>query len=458
MPRLTLADLSFVRRFAALVGWRGLAGAVVFACGLAAFVMGVEVSDRVGVGTAMVAVKIYYTIGLFVLGGMDLGMPSGGPLAAQVLLWIAYFAAPALTASAVVDGLFHILRPDAWKLRRLRGHVVVGGCGRLAMLYLKRLREVDRFRPVVVVERQADHPHAGLARDLYRAQVLTGSIASETVLRGLNLEHASRVVLLTGDDFVNLDSASRILEIAPAVGGRTVVHVGNLHFMRVMANTRVAKVCDVFNIHHIAARHLVETQLLGHFRQTSALDVVVFAGFGRFGQTVLDVLQREAERRFDTVVVVDNEAEARGLDFQEQVGFLDWYERHLVDGDLRDRRLWRRIEPVFTRRGREAVFVVGSGDDGTNIHTALWLGQRFPKARIIARSFRRSFFAEEVSRQGGFHAFSVADLVARAMPRRWLLPARADTGERGGGHAQEELAPPVDDAVASSGVGRESSP
>ncbi|MCC6522493.1 MAG: NAD-binding protein [Polyangiaceae bacterium] len=435
MPRPALPDLGLVRRVARSLGWRGVALAFVFACGLAGFLAGVDVSDRAGLPAAPLAVKIYYAFGLFVLGGMDLGLPVSGPLWAQGLLWFAYFAAPAITASAVADGLAHILRPDVWRRRRLRGHVVVGGCGRLTMLYLKRLRAVDPHRPVVVVERTADHPNAALVRDLYKADVVTGNVASGTVLDSIGIERADRVLFLTDDDFANLDGATRVLGLQPQLAGRIVVHVANLHFARVIAHTRVAKACEVFNIHVIAAQHLVEHRLLEHFRETAHQDVIVFAGFGRFGQTMLDVLQRRAQGKFDTVVLVDMAADARALDFEEQVGFGDWYERHVVEGDLHDRRLWRRLEPVFNRPGHTPVFVIGSGDDGTNLHTALWLARRYPAALTVSRNFRQSAFAEELSQHGGFYAFSVAELLGQSLPEAWFKSRRGRAASAGLGPA-----------------------
>ena len=86
--------------------------------GLTACWAGVGVTDRDGVGQADFMTKVYYTLGLFVLGGLDLGVPQGGPRWAQALLWFAYFGAPAITTSALVEGVLRAIRPDAFRLRR----------------------------------------------------------------------------------------------------------------------------------------------------------------------------------------------------------------------------------------------------------------------------------------------------------------------------------------------------
>ena len=60
--------------------------------------LGVEVSERDLTGEGLLG-RLYYVLGLFVLGGLDLGTPMGGPAFGRVLLWFAYFGAPLITAS-----------------------------------------------------------------------------------------------------------------------------------------------------------------------------------------------------------------------------------------------------------------------------------------------------------------------------------------------------------------------
>ena len=84
---------------------------LVFVAGLLAFAGGAEVSE-LDVSKLGLLGKAYYTLGLFILAGIDIGVPSGGPGWAQGMLWFAYFAAPAITTSAVVEAVLRALRPD----------------------------------------------------------------------------------------------------------------------------------------------------------------------------------------------------------------------------------------------------------------------------------------------------------------------------------------------------------
>ncbi|WP_428262421.1 NAD-binding protein [Haliangium sp.] len=395
--------------------WRALLLLAVFSCGVVALLMGAGASERPGLGEAGLLTKVYYTIGLFVLGGLDLGTPTGGTGLARGLLWFTYFAAPAITTASVIEGVLRTMSPERWQLRRLRNHIIIAGAGGIGRLCLHRLRARYRDRPIVVVELHQDHPAKAAVR--HAAHVLTGDIRSDSVLDALRLDHASRVFLLTGDDFANLDAATKILDRVPTLAKRMVVHVANLHFLRVLSDTRVATQCDIFNSHNIAGEHLVRTHLLSHFERTDFRDVVVLAGFGRFGQSVLDNLQSLAADKFGRVIIMDFDAAERAAVFEQQVGFRDFYSHQVISGDLRDPRTWSVVAEI---REAEPVFILGCGDDGANLRTALWLRRIYPNAQVVARTFASSSFADELGREGSLQVFSVADLVAGSMPGRWF--------------------------------------
>lgn len=399
--------------------WRVLAFATVYAVAVTSFAMGVGVSQR-DLGEVGMAVKAYYALGLFVLGGLDIGTPEGGPALGRALLWIAFFVAPMITVSALLETALRLIGPLALRVRLLSGHVVLGGAGRLTLLYVRKLRERDSRRKVVVIERSTSHPFLAELRDVHHALLVTGDVASDTVLRGLRMERAHRVLLLTGDDYANLDAAAKILRLAPGLAGRIVVHVSDLGFMRQTAGSSVARDCDVFNGHEFAAINLVQEHMVKYFRSTPHRDLVVLAGFGRFGQTVLDQLQKHTLGSFSRVVIVDDMAGKNARAFEEGPGFADNYEYIVIDGDLRDPELWNRIGGVVRAHGHDPVVVLGSGDDGTNLHAALRVREQHPGAYVIVRSFRSSPFTEEVAREAGAHAFDLGGLIGSGMPERWF--------------------------------------
>ena len=398
--------------------WRLAFPVAAFAFGVIGFVAGVGVTERPGIVDDGLLPKIYYALGLFIFGGMDLGTPVGGPPVARAFLWTAYFMAPAITASAVIEATLRLIAPEHRWMRRIRGHVIVAGAGRLTTLYLTRLRATAGDVPIVVVT-----PPGEAAAELppgMRVRRIVGDIRSEVLLQRLRVDRARRVLLLTDDDFTNLDAAQKIITQVPKLASDVIVHVADLRFLRSMAGTHLAHRCTTFNGHQIAASHLVQAHVLRHFKRTTPSDLVILAGFGRFGETILSELQTRAAGCFDRVIIIDVDAEMRAMVFDEQIGFSNDYARKIVSGDLRDPTLWHGLAPEIAEVAGEPVFVLGSGVDRTNLRTAMWLAGKYPRALVVARSEDRWAFAEEVSREAGIATFSVAELVADSMPPSWF--------------------------------------
>ncbi len=399
--------------------WRGLAFVTAYLMGFIGLLAGVTVSERDLIGSGILELA-YYSLGLFVLGGLDIGTPVGGPLYGQTLLWVAYFLAPLVTASVLIEAAVRLISPLALRVRPLANHIVLGGAGRLTLLYVHKLRDRDSRRTVVVVERDPNHAALAELRDVYRVLIVSGDVTSDAVLRRLRLERAHRVLLLTGDDFANLDAAAKIVKLEPDLAGRVVVHVSDLGFMRETAESSVARACEVFNGHEFAATHLVREHLLGRFRQTPNRDPVVLAGFGRFGQTVLDQLQTHARGSFGPVVIVDEHATKNSVAFHHQTGFSEDYDRLVIDGDILDPAIWRRIAEAVTADGHDPVVILGSGSDGTNLQAAFLVSKQHPTAYVVVRSFRASPFTAEITAEVGVHAFNLAELIENGMPHNWF--------------------------------------
>lgn len=410
--------------------WRGAVLMLVFGLGLVAFLSGVGVSDRGGIPLSDVTTKVYYTLGLFVLGGMDLGVPTGGPEWGRWMLWMVYFGAPAVTASALVEGLVRVMNPQGWRLRRLQGHVVLAGCGSLTMLYLKRLRRECKYVPVLIIESASNGAFLDEARVRYQAQIFHGDITSAVTFAMIRVEKASKVLLLTGDDFANLEAATRMLERWPVLAGKVVAHVSDIALNRILKKTDVMNGCDLFNFHEHAAAHLVEKHLLGHFQHTEHRDQVVLAGFGRFGQTVLARLQDHALQCFNRVIVVDLAPEKAKQMFAEHVGFRVGYICDFVGGDMGDPGVWGRVQGLLDKGRAQPVYILGSDNDNVNLQVALWLSEKFgalpegERPYMVVRCFKNSNFASKLAAAKGFEVESVASLVEASMQTEWFPAQR----------------------------------
>ncbi len=398
-------------------GWALRGGLVLFTFALAlyAFQSGVGTSDRASIATADLLTHTYYALGLFVLGGLDLGIPIGGPVGARAVLWIAYFAAPLITTSAVVEGALRLLSPEWLRRRGLRDHVVVVGAGRLGMLFLETLRERQPTRRVLVVDRDGARPSIAQAIHQFGARFQLGDVRTTVTLDALVLERAHAVVLLTDDDLVNLEAAWRIAARAP--GTRVIAHVADIGMRRTVGRVEdaIAERVHIFNAHRIAAERLYEEHLDHHFEHTAAQDVVVLAGFGRFGQTILEYLQREAGGEVQRAIVVDAAAERLVRLFRAQVPGFERCDLVTVEGDLDDPRTWSRAEDATRDAGVEPVYVVGTDDDQLNLRTAIALRTLHPKARIFVRCVYESAFTAQLARRLELEVLAVEGMLRQAL-------------------------------------------
>ncbi|KZX58987.1 hypothetical protein A3709_15630 [Halioglobus sp. HI00S01] len=400
--------------------WLSVGALSVFLMALIGFESGVSVTERPELSTEGFLTKAYYSLSLFVVGGVDLGTPLGGPLLGQAMVWTAYFGAPMLAAWGLISALLRALAPQAWQLKRLRNHVVVVGDGELAISYLRVLREHNRKTPVVVVSNTGSEVLRDEFKQSFGAVVVSGDITHQFFLRELRVERARRILLLNDNSLRSYEAASVLLKLVPGIASRVIIHCSSLRFMRSMANTRVANHCHCFNTYHLAASGLVRGQMLEHFHETRPKDVVILAGFGRFGQTVLEEMQNSASGELDTVLIIDKDARRRVLVADEQMKFSGDYRRELFEGDIAHPEVWEQVRNTVSVDGDNTVFVLGTGREEENLRTALWLRRKYPQSMVIARSSKESLFATEVGREHNIISISIAQLLEDNIPRDWI--------------------------------------
>lgn len=402
------------------LSWRWIAVLVLFCSALVGFASGVAVTHRPEIVDAGLAAQAYYSLGLFVIGGLDLGTPIGGPYFGRVLLWFAYFGAPLLTASALIEAVVRLISPSRWQLRRLRGHVVVNGSGRLARAYIRALRQADPDVRIVVVAIHVEDLAERELVDSFAATVLKADIRQPYVLEQLRVRRARRIVLLGENDFRSFETASRIASLFPRATSNIVLHCNNLRFLRSLENTKLVSQFATFNTYHLTAEALVHEHLVDHFKTTAARDQVVLAGFGRFGQSVLEVLDAHAAEEIASVAVLDTDAQRRILVVDEQQRLTGNYRRELVEGDIGHPQVWQELGKVVDLSVGEPAIVLGTGNSEQNLRTALWLRNKYPNAKLYVRTNGRSSLAQAMGAEFDIIDIGITQLLEDHLPKRFF--------------------------------------
>jgi voltage-gated potassium channel Kch len=401
------------------IGWRWRLALIFFSCAMLGLSSGVGLTERPDIVDGSLMAKAYYSLGLFVVGGLDIGLPTGGPLLGRVLLWVAYFGSPLLAASAVMEALLIVISKERWQLRRIKNHIVVVGSGDLTSSYLRVLRQQPIHIPVIVIDQTIELVREQELAATFDVTVIKGDVTHDFMLEKLRLHRARRVMLLGDNDFVAFEAASKILRLYPKLKSQIVLHSGSLRFLRAMQSTQIANEVTLFNSYNLAAKGLVNSVLIDHFNKTSYQDTVVIAGFGLFGQTILEELQMNAGDEIDLVAIVDIEAHRRVQIVDEQQKHDIFYKRKIYQGDTTHPDVWRKLTGDINLSRGEPVVIMGTSDSANNLRTALWIKQKYNNALIFSRTNDTSEFAQAVGKEHGVHCISITRLVEDNIPLEW---------------------------------------
>jgi Trk K+ transport system NAD-binding subunit len=107
-----------------------------------------------------------------------------------------------------------------------RDHVVVVGLGNLGLRVIDEL--ADHGIEVATIDRDAENPYYSTVQENHA--IVTGDARMSTVLASANVATARAVLILTGDDAVNLSVALSAKELNP--GARIVVRLFDAEFAR----------------------------------------------------------------------------------------------------------------------------------------------------------------------------------------------------------------------------------
>jgi hypothetical protein len=395
--------------------------AAVFILTIAAFASGVRttgVDDMLGLS---IFAWIYYAGGLFVFGGLDLGVPTGGSGIGRGALWIAFFLAPAITTTAVIEAALQLIRKDKFSRKSLKGHAVVVGAGRLGLTYIQAIRRVEPDKPLLLVDLEGDKLSAEEANLLDDVHLVRVALDRQEAFNLLHLERADRMIVVGDNDLSNLEVAwtakriNPILPVAVQVTDLTLLRpVNRLIRERARIDDTGMSLPLIFNTHRIAALHLYEHFLHAHFEKTSYRDVVVLGGFGRFPQTILELLKVTSADELEHIVIVDKEASKNVRQFSVDVT-LDSIKLSTVDGDLEDPGTWAKVDSVLSADEATPVYLLAAANEVVNFRLAMMLRRQSSDIRIFARCFRRSSFAQSLAQENAFELLAFEEVFHSAL-------------------------------------------
>jgi hypothetical protein len=251
--------------------------------------------------------SLYRTLQLFALGG---AIPPRG----NVYLEIGRFLGPLVIASAIIGTVVALYREQLkrFRMRHLRGHIVVAGLGAAGFRVAKAFAADDWS--VVAIERDP----ANVAIEGCRERgihVLLGDATDSHVLRQAGVGRAVLLVAMCGDDGANVDVAANARVIGADHPDRILTALVELddfelwHVMKAQAlvdRDESAFRLELVNIHSLAADLLLDEHPPFDPAAPGSPHVLVVGGDGLAQSLVIGLLRRwiAATRTPDDVLTV----------------------------------------------------------------------------------------------------------------------------------------------------------
>ncbi len=279
---------------------------VVFALAVLAAILGLlgyaQQFSRAGVDRSFWDI-LYDGIGLFIMQAAE---PVEPPV--NCMLNIARFLAPAVAGYTVLKAFMALFagQLQSFRLRLLRGHVVVCGLGRKGMSLARGF--LARGERVVAIEQDEENDFIRQCRDL-GAIVLVGDMASPLLLRRAGVQRARYLFAVSGDDGANAEVAVNACGLVPS--GRAsrpltcAVHIFDPQLCLLLRERELAALgpkgsrLEFFNTFDLGARIL-----LGEHPATdpdgaagARIGQMIVVGVGQLGESLIVTAARQWHAR-----------------------------------------------------------------------------------------------------------------------------------------------------------------
>ena len=396
----------------------GLFSFAIFTGGIIGLSNGVVLSDDGDLSS--ITANLFCVFCQFLLAGSEFGIPVSGPQWALSLMWFVYFAAPLSTVILGAERLVQIIEKENWKVSSFKNHYVIFGYDAISASYLRRLRSKDQKSRIILVDDRLEPPQKRDLVNRFSLIAIDGTASLQTLSENLRLQFVKKVCIFKDADFDAFDSATFILQKWPELEGKIIVQSGDLRFVRSLKNSDLSRRCVLFNSYNLAASVLVSSALITHFKERPETDLVVIAGYGRFGQSMLALLHEKASSSVRQVVIIDQDAETQVSIAKEEEQSIEDFVVTVITGDVTHPTVWSEVAVQANLSLGSPTIVLATGNAKANLNTAITLKNRYPNASLFTRTQEPNLFVDQVARDEGLNAFSIDRLVENGLPQRWM--------------------------------------
>jgi len=410
--------------------YRLLPSLLVFILALLAFNNGVYLEDKPNICTDPLFVQIYYIIGLFLLAGIDFGMPVGGTDFYRILLYISYFLAPLITVLAVIEAVLKTIGADYLK-RPYKNHVVIIGASKEAIsiihswnapenmpyigvgfdrkwsnllcnnklyrtIYIKYFK--GGFRDfgycqdtkLIVVEKDPNNTKLEYFRELSKRRkvdIIIGDVNHSSIINKLNIGQALDCILTTNSDILNINIALKLIDDYGVKKDRIITRVENNDLIIDLNNSEEE---EALNLRLTTTHRKLANCFLYRYIQTLLfLENLVIFGFGTFGQNILESISRSIS--FKNLIIIDPDAEQKYKNwvFKKKLYDENFNPSYIVktyNNKQQDSQIIEYIKEKYNKEQCIHFIMCAKLPDYANIKLATNIAESFKKSIIYLRS------------------------------------------------------------------------
>jgi len=346
--------------------------------------------------------SLYYSITLFIVGGIDIGFPRGGSKVFIIILWICYFLAPLLTISFVYQMIQEKILSHLFPL--LKGHTIICGLGRNGKLIYHLVKEYSSKRhKVVLIEKDVNNPFSEVLERDRSTWWIKNDFTKLPVLQRARVHTANRVFITTNLDLANLNAMVEILDIAKKVDDfKLYCHLGDLTLHKNFGETifkerKFAKV-NLFNGYQCVTRRLYENCIVKKGYLSSEGNIFVILGFGRFGQMFYSHLISDKNRTKRDEIFIATIKTKSTFDLEKLQ--YNWSKEKQEDIckvhrplyiDMNSPALWHKLAKLDKSLKKQLIIFACSDNDIANLNLAISMKLNGPERLKIATIFCRMY-------------------------------------------------------------------
>lgn len=190
-----------------LLTYRSIPIIIIILFGLIGINNGIYFKDIPEIGDEHIAVQLYYVVSLFLMSGVDLGMPLGDKEFYRILVLLAYFLAPVITVTSALETIIRSLNPNFFK-RRYKNHVIIIGASEIAISRIENLKKLKE--KIIIVDNNRNNVNLEHFKKLSNIRFIIENYNSPNLFERLNIDYCKSIWLLTDDDFLNIELTLKI--------------------------------------------------------------------------------------------------------------------------------------------------------------------------------------------------------------------------------------------------------